>query len=160
MLNLMIMFIFLVLNQNYPFRVNLVRKVKFVSLSWILAPRLIWMSWLRWCSVFLFWTRKTLFGEFGYNYENSFKVFFFRLFNLVIASSWFDELIKTHEYSLNLPSLFLICNAVQESMLTERFYVTSKFSQNFSHIDLKPVAFHLLLLLFFLVTSCSVLSSS
>ena len=45
-------FTFSVLEQKNPFWVNLVKKIKIVSLSWNLVPRLIWISEIQWrCSV-------------------------------------------------------------------------------------------------------------
>ena len=48
---------FSVLDQKNPFWVNLVRKIKIVSLSWILVPRLVGMRRIQWrCSLFLLFT--------------------------------------------------------------------------------------------------------
>ena len=87
--NSMVVFTFFLLDQKYPFLANLVRKIKIVSLSLNLVPRLIrvwrtecrteflqnclkWNSvtrliWIckihKWCSIFLFSTGNTLFGQ-------------------------------------------------------------------------------------------------
>ena len=63
MLNSMIIFTFSVFDRKYPFWANLVQKVKIISLSWNLVPRLIRICKIQWwCSLFLFLTGNTLFG--------------------------------------------------------------------------------------------------
>ena len=56
-----------VFNWKYQFSwVNLVQKLKFISLNWNFVPRLIEIcriSW--WCSLFLFSTANTFLGKFG-----------------------------------------------------------------------------------------------
>ena len=56
-----------VFNWKYQFSwVNLVQKLKFISLNWNFVPRLIKIcriSW--WCSLFLFSTANTFLGKFG-----------------------------------------------------------------------------------------------
>ena len=52
-----------VFNWKYLFWVNLVQQIKLVGLSWNLVRKLIWISGIQWlCSLFLFLTRKTVFG--------------------------------------------------------------------------------------------------
>ena len=49
-----VVFTFSVLDQKNPLWVNLVKKIKIVSLIWNLVPRLIWISGIQWwCSLFL-----------------------------------------------------------------------------------------------------------
>ena len=58
------MFTFSVLDQKNPFWVNLVKKIKIVSLSWNLVPRLIWISEIQWwCSIVLFLTINIFRGQ-------------------------------------------------------------------------------------------------
>ena len=60
----MVMFNCSVFDKKYPFWVNLVQKLKIVSLRWNMGPRLIhiWrIQW--WCSLFLFSTASTFFGQ-------------------------------------------------------------------------------------------------
>ena len=58
--NSMVMFTFSVFDQEYPFGVNLVQKIKIVSLSWNLVSILIWICKIQWrCSLFLFSTENT-----------------------------------------------------------------------------------------------------
>ena len=55
MQNSMVVFTFSVLDQKLTFRANLVQKIKIISLSWNLVPRLISICWIQWwCSLFLF----------------------------------------------------------------------------------------------------------
>ena len=49
-------FTFSVLDQENPFWVNLVKKIKIVSYSWNLVASVIWISGIQWwCSLFYFW---------------------------------------------------------------------------------------------------------
>ena len=60
-----------VFNWKYLFWVNLVQKLKMISLSWNFVPRLIQIcriSW--WCSLFLFLTRNTFLDQFGPRNQN------------------------------------------------------------------------------------------
>ena len=51
----MVVFAFSVWEGKHPFSANLVKKFKFINLSWNLVPILIWISRIQWsCSVFLF----------------------------------------------------------------------------------------------------------
>ena len=51
----MVMFIFSVFNQKYPFCLNLVQKIKIVGLSWNLVPTVIRIWRIQWCcSLFSF----------------------------------------------------------------------------------------------------------
>ena len=60
------MFTFPVLDQKSLFWANLVRKIKIVSLSRNLVPRLTWTFGIqRWCSLFLFSTGNTFQGTLG-----------------------------------------------------------------------------------------------
>ena len=62
MQNLMMVFTFSVFHEKYPFSVNLVQKIKIISLSWNLVPILIWICKIQWwCSLFPFSTRNTFF---------------------------------------------------------------------------------------------------
>ena len=64
-------FIFPVFNWKYSFRENAVQKTKIVSLSWNLVPRLIRIFIIQWrYSLFLFYTRNTLFGQFWSKNQN------------------------------------------------------------------------------------------
>ena len=64
MLNSMVMYIFFVFDQKYPFGANLVRKVKIISWSWNLVPRIIRTCRIQWCcSLFCFFlSGNTFFG--------------------------------------------------------------------------------------------------
>ena len=63
MQNSMLIFTFSVFDRKFPFWANLVQKIKVISLSWNLVPRLIQICKIQWwCSLFLFSTRNTLFG--------------------------------------------------------------------------------------------------
>ena len=63
-LNSVVMFTFSVLYWKYPFRANLVQKVKIFSLSWNLVASLIWICKIQWCCwLFPFSTGNTLFGQ-------------------------------------------------------------------------------------------------
>ena len=64
MQNSMVMFTFSVFDQKYPFWGNLVQKVKIISWSWNLVPRLIRIYRIQcWCSLFLFLMGNMLFGQ-------------------------------------------------------------------------------------------------
>ena len=64
--NSLVMFNLSVLDWKYPFWVNLIQKMKIVSLSWNLVPILIQICIIQWwCSLFLFSTRNTFLGKFG-----------------------------------------------------------------------------------------------
>ena len=55
---------FSVLDQKNPIWANLIKKIKIVSLSWNLVPRLIWISRIQWwCSIFLFLTINIFLGQ-------------------------------------------------------------------------------------------------
>ena len=55
---------FPVLDRKYPFRANLVQEIKIVSLNWNFVPGLIWTCKIQWwCSLFLFLTANTIFGQ-------------------------------------------------------------------------------------------------
>ena len=55
---------FAVLDQKYPFWVNLVQKIKIVSFSWNLVLRLIQICRTQWwCSLFPFSTGNSFFGQ-------------------------------------------------------------------------------------------------
>ena len=61
MQNSMVMFILSVFDWKYPFWANLVQKVKIISLSWNLVPRLIRVCRIQWWySLFLFLIGNTL----------------------------------------------------------------------------------------------------
>ena len=56
--------VFSALDWKHPFWSNLVQKIKSVSLSWNLVPRIIPMCKIQWCcSIFLLYTKNTLFVE-------------------------------------------------------------------------------------------------
>ena len=60
----MVMPTFFVFDWKYLFWANLVQKVKLISLSWNLVPRLIRIWWIQWwCSLFLFLIENMLFGQ-------------------------------------------------------------------------------------------------
>ena len=64
MQNSMVMFTFPVFGRKYPVWDNLVQKIKIVSLSWNLIPRLIRICWIQWCcSLFSFLTGNALLGQ-------------------------------------------------------------------------------------------------
>ena len=48
MLNSIVMLTFSVLDQKYPFWANLIKKIKIISLSWNLVPRLIRTCTIQW----------------------------------------------------------------------------------------------------------------
>ena len=55
---------FSVFDRKYPFSANLIQKVKTISWSWNLVPRLIQLCRIQWwCSLFLFLIGNTLFGQ-------------------------------------------------------------------------------------------------
>ena len=58
-------------NLKYLFWVNLVQKLKIISLSWNFVPRLIQICRIPWwCSLFLFSTGNTFLGKFGPKNQN------------------------------------------------------------------------------------------
>ena len=60
----MALFTFSALDRKYPFWANLVQKIKIVSLSLNLVPKLIRICRIQWCcSFFLFYIANTLFGK-------------------------------------------------------------------------------------------------
>ena len=60
----MVGFTFFVLDRKHPVWVKLVQKIKIVSLSQNLVPRLIRICRnQRWCSLFVFYTESILFGK-------------------------------------------------------------------------------------------------
>ena len=62
--NSKVVFTFSVLNRKYTFWANLVQKIKIVSLSWNLVPRLIRIYNIQWWyHFFLFWSGNNLFGQ-------------------------------------------------------------------------------------------------
>ena len=65
MQNSMMVFTFSVFDQKYHFWANLIQKIKILRLSWSLLPRVIIVirrsQWR--CSLFLFSTRNTLYGQ-------------------------------------------------------------------------------------------------
>ena len=64
MQNSMALFIVSVLDRKHPFWANMVQKIKIVSLSWNLVPRLIRIWRIQWrCSLFLLYTANTLFEQ-------------------------------------------------------------------------------------------------
>ena len=65
------MFTFSAFYQKYPFWVNLVQKVKIISLSWNLVPTLIRICRIQWCCwLFHFQTEVPFLGEFGPKNQN------------------------------------------------------------------------------------------
>ena len=64
--NWMALFAFSGLDRKHPFCANLVQKIKIVSLSWNLVPRLIRICKIEWwCSLFPFLARSTFWGKLG-----------------------------------------------------------------------------------------------
>ena len=62
MQNSIVVFTFSVLHWKHPFWANLVHKIKIISLSWNLVPRLIWIYRIQWLySLFLFFRLETPF---------------------------------------------------------------------------------------------------
>ena len=60
-----------IFNWKYLFWVNLVQKLKIISLSWNFVPRLIQICRIPWwCSLFLFSTGNTFLGKFGPKNQN------------------------------------------------------------------------------------------
>ena len=71
MQNSMMLFTFFVFDWKYPFWANLVQKIRIINLSWNLVPRLIQICRIQWpCSLFLFLTGTTYFGQFGPKSQN------------------------------------------------------------------------------------------
>ena len=71
MQNSMVVFTFSIFNRKYLFGGNLVEKIKLISFSWNLVPRLIWICTIQWwCWLFLFSTKSTLFEEFSPKNQN------------------------------------------------------------------------------------------
>ena len=99
MQNSNVTFTFSVFDQKYRFWINLVQKVRIVSLSRNWTPMLIWICKIQWwCSFFQFSTKNSFSGE-----------------NLV-------QKIKTVSLSWNLvPRLIQIC-ATQRYVLTFSFF--------------------------------------
>ena len=66
MQNSLVVFTFSGLDQKYPFRVNLVQKIKIFSLSWKVT-RIIWIWRILWWCVYLFCFRPEILflGKFG-----------------------------------------------------------------------------------------------
>ena len=50
-------------DRKYPFRANLVQKLRIINLGWNLIPRLIIYAEFWWCSLFLFSTGNTVLGQ-------------------------------------------------------------------------------------------------
>ena len=64
MQNSVMLFTFFVFKWKYPFWANLVQKMKMISLSWNLVPRLIRICRIQWwCSLFLFLIENTYFEQ-------------------------------------------------------------------------------------------------
>ena len=86
MQNSMVMFSFSVFDRKYPFWANLVQKVKIVSWSWNLVPRLNRICWSQFCcSLFSILTRKAVLGQI-WSKLSIFTVFF--LFPIRNALFW------------------------------------------------------------------------
>ena len=96
---------FPVLDREYPFWENFVRKNKIVSLSWTLLRRLIWTCWIQWwCSLFSvlnqkysFWPNlvqkmKIVTLNWNQNIQNSIVVF--TLFVLDWKCNFWANLVK------------------------------------------------------------------
>ena len=63
--------LFSVVDWNHNFRANLVQKIKIVSLSWFLVPRLIRICRIHWCcSLFLFYIVDTFLGKRSWTMRN------------------------------------------------------------------------------------------
>ena len=78
-----------VFDWKYLFWVNLVQKLKIISLSWNFVPRLIQICRIPWwCSLFLFSTGNTFLGKFGPKNQNcQFKLKFGTKTNLNMQNS-------------------------------------------------------------------------
>ena len=70
MQNSMVVFIFTVLDRKHTFLVNLVQKIKIVSLSWNLVPRLIRICRIQWWCSFCFRPETHFLGKFGPKNQN------------------------------------------------------------------------------------------
>ena len=65
------MFTFFVFDWKYPFWANLVQKIKIISLSWNLVPRLIRICRIQWwCSFFCVWSETLFWGKFSPKSQN------------------------------------------------------------------------------------------
>ena len=65
--NSMVMFIFSLFDWKYPWA-NLLQKVKIISWSWTLVPRIIRICWIQWCcSLFSILTGNAFLDKFGPN---------------------------------------------------------------------------------------------
>ena len=64
MQNSVVMFTFSDFDRQYHFWVNLLQKIKIVSLFWNLMPEIIWICRIQWrCYIFLVFIGVTLFGK-------------------------------------------------------------------------------------------------
>ena len=91
------MFIFSVWDQKKLFWVNLVKKIKFVSLSLNLLLRLIWISGIQWwCLLFLFLTINIVLGQIWS--ENS-KLF-------IQSEIWYKDWFEYAKFS---DGIYFIC---------------------------------------------------
>ena len=73
-------FTFSVLDRKYSFWGNSVEKIKSVSLSWNLVPKLIYESRYQWwCSLFGFWTWKYISGQKPKKVNITIELYIFKL---------------------------------------------------------------------------------
>ena len=78
---------FSVLDQKNPIWANLIKKIKIVSLSWNLVPRLICIYGIQWRSLFLFLTINIVLGQIWSKNSKLFKVKFDTKANLNMQNS-------------------------------------------------------------------------
>ena len=71
MQNSRVVFTFSVLDWKHPFWANLLQKIKIVTLSWNVVPRLIQICRIHWwCSYFPFYLGNSFLGKFGPKNQN------------------------------------------------------------------------------------------
>ena len=69
--NSMMVFTFFIFDQKYPFWTKLIQKIKIITLSWNLVPRLIRICRTQWCcSLFSFLTGNTFFRQIWTKIQN------------------------------------------------------------------------------------------
>ena len=85
----MVVFTFSIFDRNYPSWANLVQKIKFINLSWNLVPRVIRICTIqRWCWLFMFSTKNTLFGQIWSKKKNCQFKLKPRLIRIFIIQLW------------------------------------------------------------------------
>ena len=105
MQNSMVVFNFSVLEWKHPFWANLVEKIKIVSLSWNLVPRLVRICRIQWWSSFFCFRPKTpvlgiVFSPLMYNHATSSQLYYKYLQNLQRLHARYAKSAKTTELNL------------------------------------------------------------